>query len=149
MVKLDETELWHQRLWHANMKNIQKLLNCDVVQGLPKLDFKGDKVCGPCQKGKQTKMSHPMLSMVSNERCFEHLHMDLMGPIEVESLGGKKYILVCVDNFSRITLIEFLKEKSDTFKAFRKLHKRFCSLYDCCIARIRTDMERSSKILLL
>lgn len=142
LVKLDETDLWHQRLRHANMKNIQKLLNCDVVQGLPKLEFKSDKVCGPCQKGKQTKSSHPMLSMVSTKRCFELLHMDVMGPIEVESLGGKRYVLVCADDFSRFTWVEFLKEKSDTFQAFRKLHKRFCSLYDCCVARTRTDHGR-------
>lgn len=44
--------------------------------------------------------------------------MDLMEPMQVESLGGKKYILVCMDVFSRYTWVEFLRNKSDTFEAF-------------------------------
>ncbi|XP_057775211.1 uncharacterized protein LOC130994194 [Salvia miltiorrhiza] len=59
--KLDDVELWHQRLGHVNFKNLQKLLTHDVVRGLPNLNFKKDVVCQPCQKGKQHKTAHPML----------------------------------------------------------------------------------------
>ena len=44
-----------------------------------------------------------------------------MGPMQVESIGGKKYIFVCVDDFSRFTWIDFIKEKSNTFNVFEKL----------------------------
>ena len=47
--------------------------------------------------------------------------MDLMGPMQVESTGGRRYIFVCVDDFSRYTWVEFHKEKSDTFNIFEKL----------------------------
>ncbi|XP_057811657.1 uncharacterized protein LOC131025894 [Salvia miltiorrhiza] len=40
--KLDDVELWHQRLGHINFKNLQKLLTHDVILGLPKLDIKKD-----------------------------------------------------------------------------------------------------------
>ena len=45
--------------------------------------------------------------------------MDLIGPIQTESLGGKRYILVVVNNFSRFTWTYFLREKSEAFEKFK------------------------------
>jgi hypothetical protein len=39
------------------------------------------------------------------------LHMDLMNPIRRKSMGGKKYIMVVVDDFSRFTWLMLLKDK--------------------------------------
>ncbi|KAA0052244.1 putative gag-pol polyprotein [Cucumis melo var. makuwa] len=36
-------------------------------------------------------------------RVLKLLHMDLMGPMQTESLGGKKYVFVVVDDFSHFT----------------------------------------------
>lgn len=47
--------------------------------------------------------------------------MDLMGPITPESIAGKKYILVMVDDFSRYTWVAFLRNKSDAIESFRIL----------------------------
>ena len=52
---------------------------------------------------KQTKASHHKVNVIATSRCLELLHVDLMGPIRAESLGGKRYIMVIVDNFSRYT----------------------------------------------
>ncbi|MCI03833.1 envelope-like protein, partial [Trifolium medium] len=49
---------------------------------------------------------------------------DLMGPIQVENLGGKRYVFVVVDDFSRFTWVNFIKEKSDTFNIFKDLCQR-------------------------
>jgi hypothetical protein len=37
--------------------------------------------------------------------------MDLMRPMQVEILGGKKYVFVCVDDFSRFIWVNFIREK--------------------------------------
>lgn len=42
------------------------------------------------------------------------LHMNLCGPMHVESINGKKYILVIVDDFSRYTWFHFLRSKDKT-----------------------------------
>ena len=47
--------------------------------------------------------------------------MDVMGPMQVESLGGNKNAYVVVDDFSRYTWISFIREKSETFKVFKDL----------------------------
>jgi hypothetical protein len=87
----------------------------------PKLGKKVNGVCGPCQQGKQTKSMHKKGKYLSTKEPLELLHMDLMGPMQTESFGGKRYIFVCVDDFSRFTWTYFLREKSETFDKFKML----------------------------
>ena len=49
------------------------------------------------------KSKHPSVASVQTSRPLELLHIDLMGSARVQSLGGKKYILVIVDDFTRYT----------------------------------------------
>nr|GFB40925.1 retrovirus-related Pol polyprotein from transposon TNT 1-94 [Tanacetum cinerariifolium] len=42
------------------------------------------------------------------------LHMDLCGPMRVESLNGKRYVLVIVDDYSIYTWTHFLRSKDET-----------------------------------
>ena len=58
-------------------------------------------ICGACQMGKQTKASHHKVNVIATSRYLKLLHVDLMGPRRTESLGGKRYIMVVVDDFSR------------------------------------------------
>ena len=55
VVSSDESTLWHRRLGHVNMNNIEKLT--DKVVGLPKLRNKLDNECDPCWRGKQVRES--------------------------------------------------------------------------------------------
>ncbi|KAK0593589.1 hypothetical protein LWI29_027413 [Acer saccharum] len=83
-----------------DLKDLERL---NVVRGLPKLGKKVEGVYGPCQQGKQTKSVHKKGKYLSTKEPLELLHLDLMGPIQTESLGGRRYILVVVDDFSRFT----------------------------------------------
>jgi hypothetical protein len=49
------------------------------------------------------------------ERPCELLHMDLVGPAHVWSVGRKLYVLVVVDDYSRYAWVFFLTEKWETF----------------------------------
>jgi hypothetical protein len=40
--------------------------------------------------------------------------MDLFGPVAYLSIGGSKYGIVIVDDFSRFTWVFFLQDKSET-----------------------------------
>jgi hypothetical protein len=55
-------------------------------------------VCAPCRHAKMVASSHPPLTDVMTEHPCELLHMDLVGPARVRSVGGKWYILVVVDD---------------------------------------------------
>jgi transposase InsO family protein len=65
-----------------------------------------------------------------------------MGPMQVESLGGKRHAFVVVDDFSRYTLINFIREKSDTFEVFKDLCQGLQREKDNSIIRIRSDHRK-------
>jgi hypothetical protein len=50
--------------------------------------------------------------------------MDLMGPTRSESMGGKKYIMVVVDDYSRFTWVIMLKDKLESCDQAKILFKR-------------------------
>ena len=54
------------------------------------------------------KAKHSGTQTSATSRPFELLHLDLMGPIRIESLGVKRYIMVMVDDFTRYTLVILL-----------------------------------------
>ena len=66
-------------------------------------------------------MSHKKVDSLTTKRPLELLHMDLMGPTKVESIGGMKYIFLTIDDFSRLTWIRFFREKSEAFAIFSDL----------------------------
>ncbi|PNX96335.1 gag-pol polyprotein, partial [Trifolium pratense] len=84
-------------------------------------------------------MAHPRLQHQATSRVLELLHMDLMGPMQTESLGGKRYAFVMVDDFSRFTWIDFLREQSDSFEIFRNLCLQLQREKEVVIVRIRSD----------
>ena len=62
-----------------------------------------------------------------------------MGPTRTESLRGKRYIMVIVDDFSRYTWVEFLREKSETCEKMEVLCKRLQNEKGVSIVKIRSD----------
>ena len=96
-------------------------------------------ICGACQMGKQTKASHHKVNVNATSRCLELLHVDLMGPTRIESLGGKRYIMVIVDDFSRYTWVEFLREKLKACEKLEVLCKRLQNKKGVPIVKIRSD----------
>ncbi|GJS90820.1 retrovirus-related pol polyprotein from transposon TNT 1-94 [Tanacetum coccineum] len=51
--RIDESNLWHRRLGHINLKNMNKLVRENLVRGLPSKIFENDHSCVACHKGKQ------------------------------------------------------------------------------------------------
>jgi hypothetical protein len=47
------------------------------------------------------------------------LYMDLVGPARVRSAGGKLYILVVVDDYSRYALVSFWRRKGSVWFCLR------------------------------
>jgi hypothetical protein len=103
--------LWHRRLAHVGMKNLHKLLKGEHILGLTNVHFEKDMICSACQAGKQVGVHHPHKNIMTTDRPLELLHMDLFGPIAYISIGGSKYCLVIVDDYSRFTSVFFLQEK--------------------------------------
>nr|GEZ68253.1 retrovirus-related Pol polyprotein from transposon TNT 1-94 [Tanacetum cinerariifolium] len=106
--------LWHRRLSHLNFGAITHLARQGLVRGLSKLKFEKDHLCSACAMGKSTKKTHKPKSKDTKQEKLYPLHMDLCGPMRVESVNRKKYILVIVDDYSRFTWVKFLRSKDET-----------------------------------
>jgi transposase InsO family protein len=83
------------------------------------------------------------------DRPLELLHMDLFGPIAYISIGGSKYCLVIVDDYSRFTWVFFLQEKSQTQETLKGFLRRAQNEFGLRIKKIRSDNGQSSRILKL
>nr|GEY44254.1 retrovirus-related Pol polyprotein from transposon TNT 1-94 [Tanacetum cinerariifolium] len=110
--------LWHRRLSHLNFGAINHLARQGLVRGLPKLKFEKDHLCSACAMGKSKKKSHKPKSEDTNQEKLYLLHMDLCGPIRVESVNEKKYILVIVDDYSRFTWVPVCRIQTDNGTKF-------------------------------
>ncbi|GJV99613.1 retrovirus-related pol polyprotein from transposon TNT 1-94 [Tanacetum coccineum] len=103
--------LWHRWLNHLNFETLNELARKDLVRGLPKLKYEKEHLCPSCQLGKSKNSSHPFKTVNTNIEVLNTLHMDLCGPIRVESINGKKYILVIVDDYTRFGWVRFLRKR--------------------------------------
>ena len=72
-------------------------------------------------------------------RPLELLHLDLMGPTRTKSLGGKRYIMVMVGNFTRYTWVILLRSKSDAPEHIEALSIRLQNEKSLKIDRIQSD----------
>ncbi|KAK1687097.1 hypothetical protein QYE76_047945 [Lolium multiflorum] len=97
------------------------------------------KVLGACVAGKQLKKKHPIKSIVTTSRPLELLHLDLFGPSHYDTLGGSKYGLVIVDDYSRYSWVFLLKSKDETHREFITFAKKAQRTYESEIKTIRTD----------
>nr|GEW49462.1 hypothetical protein [Tanacetum cinerariifolium] len=131
--------LWHHRLSHLNFGAINHLARQGLVRGLSKLKFKKDHLCSACAMGKSTKKTHKPKSKDTNQEKLYLLHMDLCGPMRVESVNEKKYILVIVDDYSRFTWVKFLRSKDETLDFIIKFLKMIQVRLKVLVRRIQTD----------
>jgi hypothetical protein len=79
-----------------------------------KVAFEKDRPCVACQTGKQVKAQHRAKNIMTATRPLEMLYMDLFGPIAYISIGGNKYGLIIVDDYSRFSWMFFLQDKDET-----------------------------------
>ena len=64
---------------------------------------------------------------------------ELSGPTRTKSLGGKRYIMVIVVDFSGYTWGEFLRKKSEACEKLKILCKRLQNEKGVPIVKIRSD----------
>jgi transposase InsO family protein len=120
------------------MKNFQKLLKAEHILGLTNVHFEKDRICSACQAGKQVGVHHPHKNIMTTERSLELLHMDLFGSIAYISIGESKYCLVIVDDYSRLTWVFFLLEKSQTQETLKSFLRRTQNEFGLRIKNIRS-----------
>jgi hypothetical protein len=141
LISQSSSELWkwHRRLGHLSFNLLCRLSGLGLLRGLPLLKFESDLVCAPCRHGKMIVASHSLINTVMTKHPGQILHMDTVGPSRVHSIGGKSYILVVVDDYSRYSWVFFLESKDEVFEHFRILALRLNNEHPNCLKSIRSD----------
>nr|GEU40957.1 retrovirus-related Pol polyprotein from transposon TNT 1-94 [Tanacetum cinerariifolium] len=135
----DKSWLWHRRLNHLNFDTINDLARQDLERVLPRLKFKKDHLCSACQLGKSKKHTHSPKPENTHLEVLNTLYMDLCGPMRVQTINRKKYILVIVDDYKRFTWVKFLRSKDETPEVVIKFLKQIQVGLNKTIKFIRTD----------
>jgi transposase InsO family protein len=118
-----------------------RLSGLGLLQELPLLKFESDLVCPPCRHGKMIAASHSPVNTVMSEHSGQLLYMDTVGLSRVCSMGGKWYVLVIVDDYSRYSWVFFLESKDKVFEHFRLLALRLNNEHPNCLKAIHSDNE--------
>ncbi|GKB00753.1 retrovirus-related pol polyprotein from transposon TNT 1-94 [Tanacetum coccineum] len=147
MAKSSPTQawLWHRRLSHLNFDYINLLSKKDIMIGLPKLKYIKDQLCSSCKVSKAKRSSFKTKAVPSSKGRLNLLHIDLCGPIWVEIINRKKYILVIVDDYSRYTWTLFLRSKDETPEVIKDFLKMIQRNLEAQVISVRTD--RGTKFL--
>ncbi|KAJ9551856.1 hypothetical protein OSB04_015901 [Centaurea solstitialis] len=135
----NQNMLWHRRLSHLNYATINQLAKAGLVTGLPSLKFTKEQLCSACEMGKIKKSSHKLKVEHNTTKPLQLLHMDLCGPMRVQSINGRKYVLVIVDDFSRYTWVNFLISKDGALEIIISFIRSVQVRLQLPVQVIRTD----------
>ena len=88
------------------------------VRGIPNLKKPDIGLCKNCQIGKMGKTSFKSKNYQSKD-ILEIVHIDLCGPIGVESYIREKFFFLFVDDYSRMMTDMYLRKKLEAFEKFK------------------------------
>ncbi|KAL8112462.1 hypothetical protein AgCh_019968 [Apium graveolens] len=134
----EESWLWHARLGHVNFKAMSLMSAERMVVGMPKINPQSE-VCNGCLMSKQAKKPFPGQVIYSAKEALEIIHGDLCGPITPPTVTGNRYFLLCVDDYTRVMWVYFLKSKDEAFEAFKRFRAKVEKGTKAKIKTFRTD----------
>ena len=134
---------WHERLGHASESTLQNTI--PLVNGL-KLEKVGKLPhCEACKLGKSTRAPRPLASKESRmaTKPLELVHTDLVGPMRHPSLNGSRYFIPVYDDSSGLSLVKFLKRKSEAGQALKDMILEMETALNCQVQQLRVQRVRS------
>lgn len=126
------TDGWHHRLGHPgrNRTNMLRKRN-------PEINLVTSPNCDTCLRGK-TKQSPYHSSSSRATEVLELVHSDICSMPDI-GLGGEKYFILFVDDFSKLMKVYPIKAKSDAPKMLKDFSKWAQAMTGKKIRRMRTD----------
>ena len=76
--------------------------------------------CQGCSEAKRIRKPVKTLTYTRAAKPAERCFVDLSGPKSVKSMGGKEYMMIVRDDYSRFTRVFFLRTKDETATHFSK-----------------------------
>ena len=100
----------HRSLGHVGIPRILRMANRNLVDGL---NITTKSMIGMCKAYLYGKAMHrPFDEEVTHKTdVFERVYIDLWGPVQTQSQGGAKYLMICSDGRLSVKIPCFLQDK--------------------------------------
>ncbi|CAI7772621.1 unnamed protein product [Closterium sp. NIES-53] len=132
-------KVWHNRLAHANYDSVKELANKGLAKGFDVIAGDDEKgVCAACVEGKMERKPFGSRTSPLAKDPLALVHMDVCGPMRHASKGGAQFLLVMLDNATRMCWTRLLKDKGDVTKAIQEWALEVCDDDKKRIKAIRT-----------
>ena len=107
-----------KRIGHVNYQRLQDLQSKQVVFGLPKFSGRKAQICDSAfQLGKQHQLPFPNEHNRSRKK-LDLKNSDVWGSAQNVSLGGSRYFISFIDDYTWHTWINLIERKSEVFDCF-------------------------------
>ncbi|CAN1285750.1 Retrovirus-related Pol polyprotein from transposon TNT 1-94, partial [Linum perenne] len=129
------SKMWHMRLGHTVKKPLQTLVNPGVLKGAKsgKIEF-----CEHCVYGKHRRVKFGTAIHRTNG-VLDYVHTDVWGPTKHASLGGRRWFVTFIDDFSRRVWTYPMKHKDEVMRVFLEWKKMVENQTGRKIKKLRSD----------
>jgi len=132
--------LWHSRLGHVSSSTLRSLVSRGVLGHVEinKVD------CQPCQLAKFHVLTFNKSDSISKSP-FDLVHSDVWGPSPNATMGGSRYFVIFVDDFSRYTWLYLLKSRSKLPQVYYNFAAMVRTQFSATIKVLRSDNAQEYK----
>ena len=133
------SDLWHQRLGHVHEPRLKKCVESESVRGIDIKKMTELSFCEGCLAGKMCRKPFPAVGEIRSTRRLKLVHSDVCGPMHTPSIGGAKYFVTFIDDYTRCCAVYFMKHKSEVFDKFIEFEASVTNDVCKAIGTLRTD----------
>lgn len=136
--KIDKAYEWHKKLGHPSAERFITLMksNTDIPKFSP--STVQSIFCHPCSVSK-SKRAPVRTSSRSTVKPLELIHLDILGPMPQVSIGGRRYAIGIVDDWTAKSDVIFLSEKGEIHDAVQEYMHRSERVTGYRLQNIRLD----------
>ena len=138
-VASSRSNLWHQRLGHVHESRLKKCVQNEFVQGIDIEKMTELSFCEGCLAGKMCQKPFPTVGEIRSTRKLQLVHSDVCGPMQTQSIGGAKYFVTFIDDYTRCCTVYFMKHKSEVLDKFKEFEVTTTNAAGRAIGTLRTD----------
>ena len=132
-------DLWHQRLGHVHESRLKKCVQNEFVRGIDIEKITELSFCEGCLAGKMCRKPFPTVGEIRSTHKLQLVHSDVCGPMQTQSIGGAKYFLTFIDDYTRCCAVYFMKHKSEVLDKFKEFEVTTSNDAGRAIGTLRTD----------
>jgi transposase InsO family protein len=95
--------------------------------------------CDGCIRGKHVRTPTPPSTAAESTERLQLVHMDVVGELPVAGLGGERYMLVLLDDYSHECEVRPFVSKTEVGALVKETLLRWESITGCKVVTVRTD----------